>query len=57
MVVRRGQERITIAVVPSTQIYLHDSAGTFADVRPGAQVDVFVSAIGGHLVAQIIRLK
>jgi len=57
MVVRRGQERITIAVVPSTQIYLHDFGGTFADVRPGAQVDVFVSDIGGRLVAQIIRLK
>lgn len=57
MVVRRGQERITIAVVPSTQIYLHNAGGTFADVRPGARVDVFVSDIGGRLVAQIIRLK
>ncbi len=57
MVVRRGQERLTIAVGPSTQIYLHDSSGTFADVRAGAQVDVFVSDIGGRLVAQIIRLK
>ncbi len=54
---RRGGERITIAVVPSTQIYLHDSSGTFADVRPGAQIDVFVSEIDGHLVAQIIHLK
>ena len=57
MVVRRGQDRITIAVGPSTQIYLHDSGGTFADVRPGAQVDVLVSEIDGRLVAQIIRLK
>ncbi len=57
IVVRRGGERITIAVVPSTQIYLHDSSGTFADVRPGAQIDVFVSEIDGHLVAQIIHLK
>ncbi|MHB8147851.1 MAG: hypothetical protein ACYDGM_11420 [Vulcanimicrobiaceae bacterium] len=57
IIVRRGQERTAIAVVPSTQIYLHDAGGTFADVHPGAQVDIIVSEIGGHLVAQIIRVK
>ena len=57
VVVKQGHERVAIAVVPSTQIYLHNAAGTFADVHPGAMVNIFVSEIGGRLVAQIIRVK
>ena len=56
IVVRRGHERISVAVVPSTQIYVRNDAGTFADVHPGMHVQIFVSQVGSGLVAQIVRL-
>lgn len=56
LVVRTAKGRERVAVSPSTQIYVHGHNASLAEVHDGNVVDIFVSDIDGHLVAQIIRI-
>ena len=50
--------RMAIQVLPSTSIFSHGNGyATLTDLRPGAHVQVYVSRVGGRLVAQIIRIQ
>ncbi|HUA09994.1 MAG TPA: hypothetical protein VMA98_12080 [Candidatus Acidoferrales bacterium] len=51
----RGGTKI-VAVVPNTAIYRHGGYATFADLRRGQHADISVYEVGGHLVAQTIRI-
>jgi hypothetical protein len=56
LVVRSGKDKRVVAVVPSTTIYRHGQYSTLADLRRGQKVDISVYEVGGHLVAQTIRI-
>ncbi|HTV93011.1 MAG TPA: hypothetical protein VMG98_09865 [Verrucomicrobiae bacterium] len=56
-VIRSGSRKQIVAVVPATTIYQqHGGYATFADLHRGQHVDVSVYEVGGHLVAQSIRI-
>lgn len=49
--------RIDVRVLPSTNIHgRNDAFLTIGDLNRGSRVEIFLSTIGGHYVAQIIRL-
>ena len=48
---------IPVAVTPTTSIFRGSRFASFADLSRGARVTVDVSAIEGHLVAEIIRIR
>jgi len=50
--------RIDVRVLPSTNIHGHNDAFlTIGDLNRGSRVEIFLSTVGGHYVAQIIRLR
>ena len=49
--------RIDVRVLPSTNIHgRNDAFLTIGDLNRGSRVEIFLSTVGGHYVAQIIRL-
>lgn len=49
--------RVDVQILPSTSIVRKGQYGTVADLTQGTHVSVNVSEVGGHLVAQIIRMR
>lgn len=48
---------VPVAVTPTTSIFRGSRFASFADLGRGARVTVDFSAIEGHLVAEIIRIR
>ncbi len=48
---------VPVAVTPTTSIFRGSGFASFSDLGRGARVRVDFSAIGGRLVAQIIRIR
>lgn len=55
-IVTSGGKRKLIAVTPTTTLSSRGAYTAFADLRPGQHVDIGVYEVGGHLVAQTIRI-
>lgn len=45
-----------IALLPSTAIYVRHGYGALSDLRAGQRVEIAVTAIDGHYIAQSVRV-
>ncbi len=58
MVLNTPGGRVPVQITPSTSVFRGRSGyAALTDLSSGMRVQVFVSEVGGRLVAQIIRIK